>query len=425
MPAFYALAQHDALDAARARLLPGEHILSFLDDLYVVTTKTRAATAFRIVADEVERHAGVRSHLGKLRMWCKGGGEAPPDVAALGPEVWTAANPADTNGLTILGTPLGTQEYINAHADKRLQQEQKLLQQITLLDDPQQAWAMLVTSAVPRANHIARILSPTVSYTYTDAHDMAIWDTFCDVLATTKLKSDGMAHRVATLPGRLGGLGLRSATWSAAGAFWASWVNSLPVIMAKSQPIGDDMVRELQLPTGPPTKILRDLASCKWQLQQHGALHLPTWAEVATGVEPPAPNNDIDAADLDRGWQCHVCSFSEDFYKNNVVLPSCDDARQAMLLSQSGGPASAWLRAIPSQPVFTFTPLCFQVAIRRRLRWPFPLSAGKCSNSCNHTLDDKGDHAASCATSGRIKSRSVPMEKDMETYLAGSWGEGT
>jgi len=177
------------------------------------------------------------------------------------------------------------------------------------------------------------------------------------------------------------------------------------------------MVRELQSPTGPPTKILRDLASSKWQLQQHGATDLPTWAEVASGVEPPAASNDIDAADFDRGWQCHVCSFSEDFYKNNVVLPSCDDARRAMLLSQSGGPASAWLRAIPSQPVFTFTPLRFQMAIRRRLRWPLPVSTGKCSKSCNHTLDNKGDHAASCATSGRKKPRSVPMERIRERIL--------
>ena len=67
-PAFYAVAQHDALEAARGELLPSEHILSFLDDLYVVTTKARAAAAFRVVAEEVERRAGVRSHLGKLKM---------------------------------------------------------------------------------------------------------------------------------------------------------------------------------------------------------------------------------------------------------------------------------------------------------------------------------------------------------------------
>eukprot|EP00959_Pyramimonas_sp_CCMP1952_P470508 9496763-Pyramimonas_sp.AAC.1 len=71
MPALSALAQHDGLVEAESMLQPSERILSFLDDHYVVTTRDRAAAAFRIVANAVERHAGVRSHLGKLRAWSR------------------------------------------------------------------------------------------------------------------------------------------------------------------------------------------------------------------------------------------------------------------------------------------------------------------------------------------------------------------
>ena len=46
MPALYALAQHDALVSANGNLLPIERVFSFLDDLYVVTCRTRAGEAF-------------------------------------------------------------------------------------------------------------------------------------------------------------------------------------------------------------------------------------------------------------------------------------------------------------------------------------------------------------------------------------------
>ena len=56
-------------------------------------------------------------------------------------------------------------------------------------------------------------------------------------------------------------------------------------------------------------------------------------------------------------------------------------------------------------------PLRLQVAIRRRLRWPLPLSGGTCCRGCGQNLDPLGDRAAACAVSGRLKLRSRPLEK--------------
>lgn len=103
MPALYSLGQHAALKHAATLLLPGEHLFAFLDDLYLVCRRDRAAQAFRTVADSVEERAGVQTHLGKLKAWCSGGGAAPADLAALGPEVWTADLPAERNGIMVLG----------------------------------------------------------------------------------------------------------------------------------------------------------------------------------------------------------------------------------------------------------------------------------------------------------------------------------
>eukprot|EP00973_Karenia_brevis_P007468 1010344-Karenia_brevis.AAC.1 len=74
MPALYALAQHAALREAAAQLTPADWLFAFLYDLYVITTRSRAAEVFQIVAQAVETRAGVRTHLGKLHAWSKGGG---------------------------------------------------------------------------------------------------------------------------------------------------------------------------------------------------------------------------------------------------------------------------------------------------------------------------------------------------------------
>ena len=69
MPAFYALGQHNALHQARRELHPQDVLLAFLDDLYLLTTRSRATAAIQTVTRHVEASAGVRTHLGKLEAW--------------------------------------------------------------------------------------------------------------------------------------------------------------------------------------------------------------------------------------------------------------------------------------------------------------------------------------------------------------------
>ena len=90
MPASYALAQHDALQEASDNMLPSERVLAFLDDLYVITCKARTAAAYQEPASCVERKAGVQSHLGKLRAWCKAGGPEPAELEDVSPDAWPA-----------------------------------------------------------------------------------------------------------------------------------------------------------------------------------------------------------------------------------------------------------------------------------------------------------------------------------------------
>ena len=257
-------------------------------------------------------------------------------------------------------------------------------------------------SAVPRANHMVRMLAPSKSLAYAAQHDDAIWGTFCEMIGAGDLHADLQARAIATLPGRLSGLGLRSAVRSAAGAYWASWADTLPVIRDRLPELARDWLSRLG--EARPPACLAEAEQIRGEMVAQGAA-LPTWAEVLDGAQPPPPAEGLDAADFDRGWQCHACSFAENSFREQVVLPSADESRRALLHSQAGGAASAWLRAIPSEQALRMTPLRFQTAIRRRLRWPLPLSGGLCCRGCKTELDKYGDRAAACGMSGRIKAR--------------------
>ena len=410
MPALYALAQHDALAEASGNMLPSEHLFSFLDDLYLVTCKARAAEAFEEVAGAVERHAGVQSHIGKLKAWCKAGGPPPADLAEVSADAWKADLPDEENGVVILGTPLGREAFVKAHAAKRLEIEQRLLKELPEICDPQVAWVLLSQSAVPRANHTLRVVPPALSSTYARAHDDALWQAFCAIFGAEEHSCILRARSLASLPSRLGGLGLRSAERTAEAAFLASWIDALKVLSTKAPGLAARAVTELERQDGPVAECLREASRARSRLQEYGADMLPTWHEALVGAEPPQRETTEDF-ETSRGWQWYACSVRETFFAERVFLPTCDAPQRAMVLSQSGS-GGAWLRAVPSEKAFQMQSLRFQVAIRRRLRWPLPLSAHVCrGRSCNQRQDDLGDHAASCHLSGLLKVRSRPIEK--------------
>ena len=75
----------NAMHQARSELHSEDVLFAFLDDLYVLTTRSRAAAAIQTVTRQVEAMAGVRTHLGKLEAWSAVGGAAPPGLAAITP----------------------------------------------------------------------------------------------------------------------------------------------------------------------------------------------------------------------------------------------------------------------------------------------------------------------------------------------------
>ena len=410
MPALYSLGQHSALQHAASRLWPGEHLFAYLDDLYVICRRERAATAFRTVAEAVAEMAGVQSHLGKLRAWCSGGGPAPADLAALGPQVWTADLPPEQNGLKVLGVPIGTKEFVQACGAERLAEERTLLDILPELPDTQCSWVLLAMSAVPRANHLLRATPPTQVQEYARAHDDALWQALNKLLGTTgEAAEENPLHRkLATLPGRMGGLGLRSADRTSTGAYWAAWCDALKVLKDKRPALAEMLLSQLDRPAEAQPACLREATEAKELLLACGQEGQPTWRQAAEGLVAPPQPEDAEAGEWRHGWQFTACAVLETYTRHNEILPMATPQQQAVIRSQSGPSAGKWLTTTPKSPQLTLLPLRMQVSLRYRLLYKLPITRLRCS--CRARLDPYGYHWAACPRTGRLRLRAKPLE---------------
>ena len=231
-PGLFALGQHRALVRASEGLAPGDTLLAYLDDLYVLTRPHRARDAFDRVAAVLEHHTGIRSNLGKTRCYTRRGGPAPAGIAALGPDVWCADGPPAARGFVALGTPIGDPAFSEAYLAERLERQAALLRELPLLPDLQAAWLLLSYCAAPRAQHILRTLPPSASRPYAEAHDAAVAATLSTLLGEPAgLPAHALA--LAFLPSRLGGLGLACSV-RVIPAYWAAWADALPVLAQRA-----------------------------------------------------------------------------------------------------------------------------------------------------------------------------------------------
>ena len=136
MPLLFSLGIHDALSEAKNMMGEEEHLLAFLDDVFIVSEPDRTRSGYNTLGDELSTRAGIHLHAGKTRVWNREG-VCPPGVEELGPEVWSP------RGVKILGTPLGSDAFVQEMCEERLQSEQELWDAIPSVPDLQCAWQVL------------------------------------------------------------------------------------------------------------------------------------------------------------------------------------------------------------------------------------------------------------------------------------------
>ena len=104
----------------------------------------RVRRVYEIVEHHLYTHAGIRLNMGKTKVYNKGG-LTPPGVEHLQPpepdaeRVWVGDRtlPLEQQGLTVLGSPVGTLEYAEAQGQKKLAEEVQLLDLVAQVPDLQ------------------------------------------------------------------------------------------------------------------------------------------------------------------------------------------------------------------------------------------------------------------------------------------------
>ena len=81
--------------------------------------------AFQTVTGEVATRAGVHTHVGKLRVWSREGGECPPGFEHLPAEIWAGGAEGPDRGVKVLGTPLGSPAFVAKITGNRMEKEKK------------------------------------------------------------------------------------------------------------------------------------------------------------------------------------------------------------------------------------------------------------------------------------------------------------
>ena len=124
----------------------------------------RVETAYHTLAHELQQHAHIQLNPAKTRVW-NNSGHRPPNVEHLGPEVWVGARdlPPEQQGITLLGTPLGTPAFQATHLQATADQHSTLLERIPAIQDLQAEWLLLLYCASPRCNYLLRMLRPEIT----------------------------------------------------------------------------------------------------------------------------------------------------------------------------------------------------------------------------------------------------------------------
>ena len=158
--------------------------------------------------------------------------------------VWRGSVDAPTHeqGITVLGTPLGHDDFIRAHLKHIMQEHAVLLEQIPSVPDTESAWALLLHCANATANCCLQVVRPNVAEDFAHAHNAGLWQCLSDILGVSPDQCDRLSRDPSSLPLSMGGLGLQNPVRTSVPAFWASWADSLQMVHERHPVVAERIV---------------------------------------------------------------------------------------------------------------------------------------------------------------------------------------
>ena len=146
--------------------------------------------------------------------------------------------PTREQGIKVLGTPLGHDDFVAAHLESVLAEHQILLTRIPLR-------LLLLHCASARACYQIRVVRPSAAAQFAETHNGTLWQCLSDILQIDLNQCDEVVREVATLPLSIFGIGTRSAVLVRSPAHWASWADCLPMTQARHPRVVAEILAEL------------------------------------------------------------------------------------------------------------------------------------------------------------------------------------
>ena len=403
MPLLFSLGQHAALQVIDSGLYDNEFLFAFLDDIYTVTTADRVGEVYKSLSKHLWDFSRIRINGKKTQVW-----NAIDDrrdffdtleriARAQDPDarVWRGSElPLVQQGIKVLGTPLGHSAFVEAHLNKKAEEQALLPERIPAVLDLHSSWALLLHCAAARANYLLRVVKPEATTSYAQRHNVGL----CEILHVDP-DSSAELRETASMPLCLGGMGLRDACRVATSAYWASWADSMPMIFQRHPDVATAFVQELE---GAPEGALGALARATTSLTGVCGFEPPTWQALIEGPRPSPTEPEALEPGGDRGWQHEVSSKVEHEHREEV-FGRMRPRERAQVRSQAGPGAGLALSATPTHFLTRIPSHLFLVVMLRRLRLPLPPSLHTCR--CGRRIDKFGHHRASCARAGVLGRR--------------------
>lgn len=406
----FSLVHTHAMDRVRAAH-PGLTALSYQDDTNIVTDIHTAAAVMATVEHEFSQ-VGLSVNKSKCELYTRA--DVPESLECVFSDMKVARD-----GLVVLGSPLGTTEFIREKVESRLEEYCMGMDLLPKLEHPQAAFKLLRDSINRRAEFLARTVPAGICGDLFVQFDARLWETTCRIMDFDRLgpaahSRVANAHCQAFLPVRHAGLGLRS--------IWR--VNSYAFL-------GSAMDTAFMLRRDPRVRAFFDTVDSADSMFSRSIVHARDELPPAARALVPPFTEFISARRLRS--QAHITAKAEDYCFDRFVALHPNPKDRARLLSASGTGAGAWLLAPPGAQDLSLSSSHYITAVCRLLGLPLPsmiraLNVQRMTNpdanhlvctlgGCGRDIDMHGDHIIQCTHHAARSVRHRIIIDKLEPYL--------
>ena len=188
----------------------------------------------------------------------------------------------------------------------------------------------------------------------------------CAILRLQEDQCNALAKDAASLPLRMGGLGLRSAVRTSNSAYWASWADSLPMVRERHPGVADMIVDTPE--SDPATPIFFTVVEAVRAIQVAN-FEPPSWASLSHGARtPPREPDEFEPGCSRRGWQHEAASRTETVHRDTWIMPRTTSGQCCV---PTAAQDLVWhCRPFPPVLFSESSPITSRVLLLRRLRLP-------------------------------------------------------